>query len=122
MRLQPEERALIRQAVAETFGTKAAVWLFGSRVDDRRRGGDIDLLIRPDPTCMDRLLKRNLALLVRLEKALGERKIDVSWNAPVTPVPSFGRPCRPAYPLTETSAHFKAKPGLEAPAAAGLGL
>ncbi|WP_397546058.1 nucleotidyltransferase family protein [Rhodothermus marinus] len=82
MRLRPEERALIRQAVAETFGPKAAVWLFGSRVDDRRRGGDIDLLIRPDPTCMDRLLERKLALLVRLEKALGERKIDVIVERP----------------------------------------
>jgi len=35
----------IRTAVAETFGEDANIWLFGSRVDDNKRGGDIDLLI-----------------------------------------------------------------------------
>ncbi|MHB1896659.1 MAG: nucleotidyltransferase domain-containing protein, partial [Metallibacterium sp.] len=45
MRLTPEQAAIIRSAAAEVFGSDARVWLFGSRVDDSKRGGDIDLLI-----------------------------------------------------------------------------
>ncbi len=39
------QQSTIRTAVAETFGEDANIWLFGSRVDDNKRGGDIDLLI-----------------------------------------------------------------------------
>jgi len=42
MRLTPGQQSAIRSAVAETFGDAANVWLFGSRVDDNKRGGDID--------------------------------------------------------------------------------
>lgn len=44
MRLTGQQRTIIRATVAETFGAGADVWLFGSRVDDNKRGGDIDLL------------------------------------------------------------------------------
>lgn len=77
MRLTRDQIAEIRRAVAETFGAEARVWLFGSRVDNNKRGGDIDLLIRPDPANADRPLLRKIHLLGKLEKALGERKIDV---------------------------------------------
>ena len=29
------------------MGPKARIWLFGSRVDDSRRGGDVDLYVEP---------------------------------------------------------------------------
>ena len=45
MRVTPQQQSVIRTAVAETFGETANIWLFGSRVDDNKRGGDIDLLI-----------------------------------------------------------------------------
>lgn len=48
MRLKPEEVAAIKEAAAETFGDTAVVRLFGSRVDDNERGGDIDLHIEVD--------------------------------------------------------------------------
>ena len=38
MRLNDQQRAAIRATVAETFGTEARGWLFGSRVDDAKRG------------------------------------------------------------------------------------
>ena len=48
MRLEPEEIAAIKAAVAEAFGETAVVRLFGSRVDDSLRGGDIDLHVEVD--------------------------------------------------------------------------
>ncbi len=48
MRLTFEEVAAIKAAAAETFGSSAVVRLFGSRVDDSLRGGDIDLHVEAD--------------------------------------------------------------------------
>lgn len=49
MRLTLEQTTLILRAIADQTGPGARVALFGSRVDDSRRGGDIDLLIESDP-------------------------------------------------------------------------
>ncbi len=48
MRLTPEEIDAIKAAAAEAFGPDAVVRLFGSRVRDDLRGGDIDLHIEWD--------------------------------------------------------------------------
>lgn len=45
MRLTPTQQKCILQATRQNFGADANVWLFGSRVDDARRGGDIDLYV-----------------------------------------------------------------------------
>lgn len=82
MRLTQHQIHAIREAVAEVFGSQAQVWLFGSRVDDNKRGGDIDLLIRPAPGAADELLRRKIRLLGLLERALGERKIDIVIEQP----------------------------------------
>jgi predicted nucleotidyltransferase len=80
MRLSPDQRQAIRDAAKLCFGEDAQVWLFGSRVDDEKRGGDIDLFIRPPQTCSYseiEIFKRKIRFLGCLEKELGERKIDV---------------------------------------------
>jgi len=90
MRLNDTERQIIRDAAAEVFGPEARVLLFGSRVDDARRGGDIDLLILLDGSSdnadMMTLGEKRVRYLVMLEKALGERKIDL-----ITALPGDGR-------------------------------
>ena len=48
MRLTDQEIQGIRKAVTSRFGESAKTWLFGSRADDSKRGGDIDLLIETD--------------------------------------------------------------------------
>ena len=48
MRLQPFEIKAILQVAGEIYGEGVRVYLFGSRTDDARRGGDIDLLVRTD--------------------------------------------------------------------------
>ncbi|MDT8440010.1 MAG: nucleotidyltransferase domain-containing protein, partial [Wenzhouxiangellaceae bacterium] len=45
MRLTNNQIQAIKTAAAEIFGDEAEVWLFGSRIDDDKRGGDIDLYV-----------------------------------------------------------------------------
>lgn len=45
MRLTEDQIRVVKLRAAEYFGPDADVWLFGSRVDDSERGGDIDLYI-----------------------------------------------------------------------------
>jgi predicted nucleotidyltransferase len=46
MRLSPAQITAIRQGAAQLAGHAARVWLFGSRVRDDARGGDVDVLIK----------------------------------------------------------------------------
>jgi len=85
MRLTREQAEAIRQAADQAFGVGTDVWLFGSRVDDNKRGGDIDLLLRPQQH--DHALTRKLKLLRLLEQQLGERKIDILIETPDDPRP-----------------------------------
>jgi predicted nucleotidyltransferase len=78
MRLKQKEIDYIKTATGECFGDDAKVYLFGSRVDDSKRGGDIDLYI--ETTCRDNIIKRKLRMLALLEKELGEQKIDIVVN------------------------------------------
>ena len=47
MRLTPTQIAAIEQTAREWFPPRSRIRLFGSRLDDARRGGDIDLLVEP---------------------------------------------------------------------------
>ena len=81
MRLTPEQIELTRQTVQSLLGAGSRVWLFGSRVDDSMRGGDIDLLVDCDNQVNDpALLAARLA--ARLSRAMSGRKVDVVIRAP----------------------------------------
>ena len=82
MRLNDQQRSIIRTAVTENFGAGANVWLFGSRVDDAARGGDIDLYIEPATDDAEAIVESKLRFLVALYKRLGEQKIDVVIRRP----------------------------------------
>ena len=59
--------------------------LFGSRLDDDQRGGDVDLLVQ-SPQVLSERLTLELRLGARLERALGGRKVDVLLVDPSTPL------------------------------------
>jgi predicted nucleotidyltransferase len=82
MRLSPDQIKAINEAAANSFGVGTAVWLFGSRVDDTKKGGDIDLLVRPDPSQLDQPFIKKIRMLTVLERLLGERKIDIIIEQP----------------------------------------
>ncbi len=76
MRLDDWEVAVIRTCLKESFGESAKVYLFGSRVDDAKRGGDIDLFVEADPLPED-WRQRKSAFWICLQERLGEQKIDI---------------------------------------------
>ena len=75
MRLSRKQHIIIIQTAQKHFGRDVRVHLFGSRVDDHKKGGDIDLLIHAGSEKM--LYRKKLSFLVDLKKQLGERNIDV---------------------------------------------
>lgn len=48
MRLTKQQTVIITQTVSRLAGTGALVHLFGSRLNDQAKGGDIDLFIESD--------------------------------------------------------------------------
>ena len=83
MRLSAQQTKAILDATAELAGAGARVLLFGSRLDDSVRGGDIDLLVQcPEPVDRPVVLAANIE--ARLQIALGEQRIDVLVIDPVT--------------------------------------
>jgi predicted nucleotidyltransferase len=74
MRLTEFEINSIKQSAQEVFGSTVEVFLFGSRVDDEKKGGDIDLYVKAQ-TGND--LSHKIKFLVSLEQKIGEQKIDV---------------------------------------------
>lgn len=67
MRLTSAQRQLVMNAAYRAFGDDVQVRLFGSRVDDRRRGGDIDLYIETSLGDADALVGAKLKFLAELE-------------------------------------------------------
>lgn len=47
MRLSPSQLDMIRTTVDRHLGAGSVIWLFGSRVRDEARGGDVDLYVEP---------------------------------------------------------------------------
>ena len=75
MRLTETEQNLITKAFYEIF-QDGKIYLFGSRVDDAKRGGDIDLYLCPKQKHEnERELRRKFQVL--LNEYIGEQKIDV---------------------------------------------
>lgn len=77
MRLSSSQIQAIKQETEHFFGAKAEVWLFGSRVDDTAKGGDVDLYVRSMSSDADQLAAARFAFLARLKRRLGDRKIDL---------------------------------------------
>ena len=74
MRLTENEVVLIKKAFIEIF-EEGKIYLFGSRVDDSKRGGDIDLYLVPVKKHNDERDKK-IKFLIKLDEYIGEQKID----------------------------------------------
>ena len=72
MRLRPDEIKAIKEII-QSFDSEAKIWLYGSRTDDSKRGGDIDLLIFSKKINFSDKLK----IKSQLYQKIGEQKIDI---------------------------------------------
>jgi predicted nucleotidyltransferase len=77
MRLSEHQRATLGTILRRHFGPRSRILLFGSRTDDRARGGDIDLYIEPEIQEPDQIVEARLNALAELHLALGAQQIDL---------------------------------------------
>lgn len=90
MRLSDIQRETIKGVTKELFGSDAQVKLFGSRLDDMARGGDIDLLVVSETLIKDKIQKA-LYMVARLQVKLGDQPIDVLVVDPETTLTAVHR-------------------------------
>ena len=74
MRLRERDIAGIKAAADAAFDTTVEIRLFGSRVDEMKRGGDIDLHIVGDAAAL--VPARQGRFRILLQRHVGERAID----------------------------------------------
>lgn len=79
MRLTDHEINVIRLSAKSFFGPGTRIFLFGSRTDDSRKGGDIDLYVEAEKPTQ---LQDKISFITHLKMNLGDQKIDVVVNAP----------------------------------------
>jgi predicted nucleotidyltransferase len=73
MRLDKQKSTLLKSLITEHL-PKSDIYLFGSRADNSKKGGDIDILI-----LADRELKRKEKASIEFDffKKFGEQKLDL---------------------------------------------
>ena len=92
MRLSKREIEVILQVAEDIYGTDVKVYLFGSRVDDSRRGGDIDLLVRT--TSEKKGILDRVRMAARIKSLIGDQKIDIIGDYEDNQVMKIIRWCR----------------------------
>ncbi len=78
MRLSEEEIAIIKNSVLK-YSQNATIILFGSRVHDNKKGGDIDIFVKSDKIIT---LKEKLKILTDIESSGILRKVDLIFKMP----------------------------------------
>jgi predicted nucleotidyltransferase len=72
---------MIRLLARQEAGEQSRVRVFGSRLNDAVRGGDVDLMLElPEPVDNPALLAAKLS--ARISRAMHGRKVDVLISAP----------------------------------------
>jgi len=79
MRISEEVKESILQVSKLVFGDDVSIYLFGSRIDDSKRGGDIDLYVKSEELIANKF-KKKIDFLVELENRIGEQKVDLIIN------------------------------------------
>jgi len=76
MRISEREKQVLIKAV-QKFDCSAPIWLFGSRTDNSKRGGDIDIAVLSDKIH----IKEKMQVKRAIYNELGEQKIDLVISA-----------------------------------------
>ena len=81
MRLTDDQMQIIRRIALQIAGGQARVRVFGSRLDDAERGGDLDLLLEL-PESVDNPALMAAQMSAKVSRAMHGRKVDVLLSAP----------------------------------------
>jgi predicted nucleotidyltransferase len=81
MRITTIQHQAIKKIIVEIAGEDASVILFGSRTDDNKRGGDVDLLIEL-PNIVDNPAWLIARLSARISRSMEGRRVDVLLTSP----------------------------------------
>ncbi|RUM69166.1 MAG: nucleotidyltransferase domain-containing protein [Sulfurovum sp.] len=77
MRLSDKQHQAIKKYFLEVF-KEGQIYLFGSRTDEHKRGGDIDLYIQTENK--KNLMHKKVNFLIKLKREIGLQKIDVVFD------------------------------------------
>lgn len=77
MRLSQEEIQSILETFRAHFLPEDHLWLFGSRANPHKKGGDIDLYIETHYQDINKVSDSHIQFILDLEDKIGEQKIDV---------------------------------------------
>ncbi len=79
MRITRKEKENIIRYAKKYFGADVKMYLFGSRVDDKKKGGDIDLFLESK---IDINMYEQIEFLKQLYLHITTRKIDLVIKSP----------------------------------------
>ena len=79
MRVTPDQINILKNLAYQYFGEDAELWLFGSRTDDRKKGGDYDFFIETSMNDADRIIESRIDLIAELQSTepFEDEKIDI---------------------------------------------
>lgn len=77
MRLSQKEVAAITKWADVHFGKGHQIQLFGSRTDDQKRGGDIDLIVTVSKSQIKQARQKKFYFIYDLQGDIGDQRIDV---------------------------------------------
>lgn len=80
MRLTEAQVKAIQDNFSVSFTEGDKIWLFGSRVDDSKKGGDIDLYIETNYNDLFIVTRKEIEFIANLKKFIGDQKIDIVIN------------------------------------------
>lgn len=81
MRLTPQQIQAIHDLAQQVAGNGARLRVFGSRLDDTARGGDLDLMLEMQEAVENPALLAAM-LAAKVSRTLQGRKVDVLISAP----------------------------------------
>jgi len=79
MRMTSQQAETVKMFAHRHFGEDAVIWLFGSRADDGKKGGDYDFLVETSLDQTDIIVEHKIAMIAELQSTstFEDEKIDL---------------------------------------------
>ncbi len=77
MRITEQERKAALDEISARFGKGSHVWLFGSRTDDSKRGGDVDIYVEVEQAPGGSRVRSRIDATVALEDIFSGVSVDL---------------------------------------------